>query len=47
MGICFALEYFIFEPLLVVLYGNTKAVRNRGGHYYNIKMGETYRAATI
>lgn len=44
-GIVFALEHFIYEPLLVVLLGNNRFVRMRGGFYYDIKLGETQRIA--
>ena len=45
MGIVFALEHFIYEPLLALLFGDREFVRNRGGFFYNFKLGEDYRAA--
>lgn len=45
MGVVFALEYLIFEPLIVLLFGDTRAVRVRGGHFYNFNLGRAYRAA--
>ncbi len=45
MGIVFALEYAIFEPLLALIFGNTEGMKRRGGYFYNFKLGEMYRAA--
>jgi hypothetical protein len=45
MGIVFALEVLIFEPLLALIFGDFKAVRIRGGYFYNFKLGQAYRAA--
>ena len=45
MGIVFALEYIIFEPLLALIFGNTEGMKKRGGHFYNFKLVEMYRAA--
>lgn len=45
MGIVFVLEYLIYEPLLALLFGNTNAVRARGGYFYHFKLGQAYRAA--
>jgi len=45
MGIVFALEYFIYEPLFTLLFGSTRAWRLRGGYFYNFKLGQAYRAA--
>jgi hypothetical protein len=45
MGIVFALEYLIFEPLFTLLFGNSRAMRIRGGYFYNFKLGQAYRAA--
>lgn len=45
MGIVFVLEYIIFEPLLALIFGSTSPVRTRGGHFYNFRLGQAYRAA--
>jgi hypothetical protein len=43
MYVCFVIEHFIFEPILVVLAGNSESVKRRGGFYYNFRIGELYR----
>lgn len=45
MGITIVLDQFIFEPLLIALFGDREIVRIRGGYFYDFKLGESYRAA--
>jgi hypothetical protein len=44
-AIAIVIYHFIYEPLLVLFFGNTKLVRMRGGFYYDIKLGEIQRIA--
>ena len=46
MAVIFVWEYFIFEPILVAIFHNSNAVKNRGGYYYDFKIGEAYLAVT-
>jgi hypothetical protein len=39
MGIVFILEHLIFEPILALCFGDRQIVRNRGGFFYNFKLG--------
>jgi len=42
MGIVFAIEYFIYEPILLLLFHDKTIVRNRGGYYYNYQLGQLF-----
>ena len=42
MGIVFVLEYFIFEPIMILLLKSTDAIKKRGGYYYDIRLGTGY-----
>lgn len=39
MAICFFFEHFIYEPIIVALFHNREAMKNRGGYYYDIRLG--------
>lgn len=46
MGITFFIEHFIYEPILICLFHNKRAVKHRGGYYYDIRLGEAYTEVT-
>jgi len=43
MGIVFALEHLIFDPILACIFGNNRNYRQKGGYFYDFKLGEAYK----
>lgn len=45
MFVTFAIEHFIYEPILISCFGDKQLVRERGGSFYNFRLGEAFKAS--
>ena len=46
MAIVFVLDYLIVEPILILIFKGKEAMKQRGGFYYDIRLGESYEEVT-
>jgi hypothetical protein len=42
MGIVFVLEHFVLEPLMIVIFKSTDAIKQRGGYFYDARLGNSF-----
>ena len=42
MGCVFFLEYFVLEPLMIVIFKSSSAIKKRGGYFYDIRLGTSF-----
>ena len=43
MGIVFFLEHFLMEPLMLLCFHRRELFKNRGGYYYDHRLGQLYQ----